>query len=363
MKKTLSMLLTFVLCAGVLAGCGSSEAPSSAPEQSSQSEASETSSEASEPASSEESSEPESSEPATSDAAAIRVSALKGPTAMGMVKLMQDAEDGTTQNNYEFTIATTDEIVPLISKGELDIAAVPANLASVLYNNTEGKVKVLAINTLGVLYVVEKGETIQSVADLAGKTVYSTGKGATPEFALNHVLTQNGIDPATGLTIEYKSEAAEIIPLLAQGENGIAIVPQPFVTTALAKVEGLRVALDWTEQWDSISTDGSSMVTGVVVVNSAFAEENPDAVKTFMAEYAASTAYTETNTSEAALLVEKYGIVDAAIAEKAIPACNITYIDGADMKEKLSGYLNVLVQQNPQSVGGALPDDAFYYIP
>lgn len=344
MKKPLSLIFALLLCVGLFSGCGTSQAP--APAES--------------PDAPDVSVQPEES---LNLPEKVRVSALKGPTAMGMVKLMQDAEDGATQNSYDFTIATTDEIVPLISKGELDIAAVPANLASVLYNNTEGKVQVLAINTLGVLYVVEKGESIQSVSDLAGKTLYATGKGATPEFALNYVLNQNDIDPAVGLAIEYKSEAAEIIPLLAQGEGGVAMVPQPFVATALAKVEGLRVALDWTSEWDKVATDGSSLVTGVVVVSRAFAEQYPDAVKIFMEEYAASTAYTETNLSEAAQLVGKYGIVDAAIAEKALPACNITFIDGAAMKEKLSGYLAVLHQQNPQSVGGALPDDAFYYVP
>lgn len=351
MKRTVLLLLALVLCLGLLAGCTAGG---------SQSEPAQTSSE--EPS--------DSSDPEQQDAPAdlvlpdtVRVAALKGPTAMGMVKLMQDHEDGSAQLGYDFAITTTDDIVPKITKGEIDIAAVPANLASVLYNNTEGKVQVLAINTLGVLYVVEKGESIQSVADLKGKTIYSTGKGTTPEFALNHVLTQNGIDPAADVTIEYKSEAAEIIPLLAQSEGGIAIVPQPFVTTALSKVEGLRVALDWTKEWDTVSQDGSSLVTGVVIVRKEFAEQYPDAVALFCEEYAASTAYAQSNVAETAQLVEKQGIVDAAIAEQALPACNITYIDGSAMQEKLAGYLGVLYAQNPQSVGGALPDEGFYYLP
>lgn len=292
----------------------------------------------------------------------IRVSALKGPTAMGMVKLMQDSSEGKTKNSYEFTLATTDEIVPKISKGEIDIAAVPANLASVLYNNTEGKYQVLAINTLGVLYVVEKGNSIQSVGDLKGKTIYATGKGSTPEFSLNYVLSRHGLVPGKDLAVEYKSEAAEIIPLLVKDANAVAMLPQPFVTTAQMRVEGLRIALDWTKEWDASAPDGSSLVTGVMIVRKEFAETYPQALKTFAEEYQASTRYANSNVPETALLVGSFGIVDSKIAEKALPYCNITYIDGLSMKEKLGAYLKVLYDQNPKSIGAKLPDEGFYYI-
>lgn len=354
MKKVLSLVTSLLLCAGLLAGCSGTSSSSQVEVSSAQ-------------ASSEVSSLPASEASSVASTAdlvlpeTVRVAALKGPTAMGMVKLMEDSENGLTVPNYEFAITTTDEIVPNITKGEVDIAAVPANIASVLYNNTDGAVQVLAINTLGVLYVVEKGDAVQSVEDLRGKTIYATGKGATPEYALNYVLTQNGIDPTTDVTIEYKSEAAEILPLLAQNEDAIAILPQPFVTSAMANVEGLRVALDWTQEWDAVAEDGSSLVTGVVVVRTEFAQEYPDAVAAFCEEYAASTAYAQTNVEETAALIGEYGIVDAAIAEVALPACNITYIDGDEMQVMLSGYLAVLFAQEPTSVGGTLPDEAFYY--
>ena len=328
MKKAISAILAAIICTMFLLGCQNGEAGPTAPGES----------------------------PET-----VRVAALKGPTAMGMVKLMDDSEAGKTGLSYQFTIGTTDAIVPQITKGELDIAAVPANLASVLYNNTEGKIKVLTINTLGVIYLVEKGESISSVSGLAGKTIYSTGKGATPEYSLNYVLSQNGIDPESGVNVEYKSEAAEIIPLLAQSENGIALLPQPFVATALNKVPGLRIALDWTEEWDKVSGGESGMVTGTIVVRSEFLEKYPDAVATFLEEYAASTKFAQDNVEENAALVGKYEIVDAEIAKQALPYCNITCITGENMKNTLSGYLKVLFEQNPQSVGGKMPDDAFYY--
>lgn len=357
MKKLISLALSILLAAGMFAGCSTgSSSSSSSTVQSSSSEALTESSLASSSSTTEEIEAPVEMPDVT------RVSALKGATAMGMVKLMHDSDNDETRGNYDFTIATIDEIVPKISTGSLDIAAIPANLASVLYHNTEGAVQVLAINLLGTLYVVEKGESIQSVADLAGRTIYSTGKGATPEFALNHVLTANSIDPLKDINVEFKSEAAEIIPLLAQSADGVAILPQPFVTTALANVPGLRVALDWTEEWDKVSTDSGSLVTGVMIVRKEFAEKYPEAVKIFATEYEASTRFTETNLEEAAALVGEYGIVDASVAEKAIPACNITYIDGLEMMDKLSGYLGVLAGQNPQSVGGSLPDENFYYL-
>ncbi|SEA22073.1 NitT/TauT family transport system substrate-binding protein [Pseudobutyrivibrio sp. ACV-2] len=297
----------------------------------------------------------------------VRVAALKGPTAMGMVQLMEAAEnDDTATNHYEFSIsAAPDELTPSIVQGNVDIAAVPANLASVLFNKTEGKVQVLAINTLGVLYIVENGDTIQSVSDLKGKTIYASGKGATPEFALNYMLSSNGIDPEKDVTIEYKSEHAECVAALANDEDGVAMLPQPFVTTALMQNDSMRIALDMTKEWEnSAKNSGSSasLVTGVVVARTDFVNEHPDAVKLFLEQYEASTAYTNDSVDEASELIEKYDIIKAAVAKQAIPYCNITFIAGSEMKDKLSGYLEELFNQNPQAVGGKLPTDEFYYI-
>lgn len=293
----------------------------------------------------------------------IRVASLKGPTTMGLVKLMQDDEAGEAQNDYTFTMeGTADAIVPAIVRGELDIALVPCNLASVLYNNTEGAVQVLAINTLGVIYVIESGDSIQSVADLAGKTLYSTGQGTTPEFALNYILEKNGLDPASDVTIEYRAEATEVAAAAIADQTAIAVLPQPYVTTVLNQNENMRVALSLTEEWDKVG-EGSAMITGVVVARRAFAEENPEAVAAFLEEYAASTAFVNENPAEAAVWIGELGIATAEIAEQAIPACNIVCITGEEMQEKVSGYLEALYAQNPEAVGGNLPDADFYYLP
>ncbi len=309
--------------------------------------------------------QPTDDEPAA-DPVAVRTSALKGPTAMGLVKFMSDAEAGElTDNDYEFQIvASPDEVTPLIAKDEVDIAAVPANLASVLYNKTEAGVRVIAINTLGVLYICELGDSIQSVADLKGKTIYASGKGSTPEYGLQYVLEKNGLTVGTDVTIEWKSEHAECVQALATAEGeAVAMLPQPFVTTAQAQNDQIRVALDLTEEWDKVQTgdEKSSMITGVAIVRAAFADENPAAVDAFLAHYAESVDFVNDDVEAAAQLVGDYDIVPAAVAEKAIPECNIVCITGADMAEQLSGYLAVLADQNPEAVGGALPGDDFYY--
>ncbi len=308
------------------------------------------------------------------DPVTVRVAALKGPTAMGMVKLMSDsdaaAESGeeTTGNTYDFTLAASaDEVSPKLMQGELDIACVPANLASVLYNRTDGGIVTLAVNTLGVLYIVENGNSVASMADLAGKTIVASGKGSTPEYALRYLLTENGIDPDTGVTIDWKSEHSECVASLASGAATIAMLPQPFVTVAQTQLPDLRVALDLTEEWDALD-NGSALLTGVVVARADFVEEHPTAVEEFLTSYAESVEWVNANTAEAAKLIGGYDIVDAAVAEKALPYCNIVCITGSEMKDMLSGYLQVLFDAAPASVGqdaetgeGGLPGDDFYY--
>ena len=301
------------------------------------------------------------------DPVTVRVAALKGPTAMGMVKLMSDsdaaAESGeeTTGNTYDFTLAASaDEVSPKLMQGELDIACVPANLASVLYNRTDGGIVTLAVNTLGVLYIVENGNSVQSMADLAGRTIAASGKGSTPEYALRYLLSENGIDPDTGVTIDWKSEHSECVAALASGSATIAMLPQPFVTVAQTQLPDLRVALDLTEEWDALD-NGSALLTGVVVARADFVEEHPAAVEQFLTSYAESVEWVNDNTADAAQLIGDYGIVDAAVAEKALPYCNIVCITGTEMMDKLSGYLSVLWEQDEASVGGAMPNDDFYY--
>ena len=299
----------------------------------------------------------------------IRVVALKGPTAMGMVQMMDASAEGgeLASRGYTFTIESAiDAVTPQIVQGKADIAAVPANLASVLYNNTKGEIQVLAVNTLGVLYIVESGDTVHSVEDLRGKTIYASGKGATPEYALNYILSRNGLDPEKDVTIEWKSEHAECLAMLMAQENAIALLPQPFVTTAMMKADSLRVALDLNEAWSALQAgaeEPSALLTGVVVVRKAFAEENREAVAAFLADYQASVDFVNGETEAAAELVGKFDIVPAAVAAKALPACNITLIAGEEMQQKLSGYLAVLFEQNPKAVGGQLPGDDFYYMP
>ena len=327
MKKKLAVFLAALLVATGLTACGQKEEVSSEP------------------------------------AVTAKVAALKGPTSMGMVKMMADQKDAK-EKNYEFTIGSSpDEIAPKFLKGEFDIVALPSNLASILYNKSQGKVQVLAINTLGILYLMENGDSVKSIEDLKGKTVYSSGKGAVPEYAFNYILKANGLNPDTDLRVEYKSEHTEALAALLNDKSGLAVLPQPFATVASLKNKDLRTALDLSKEWDKASKNAkSTMITGVVVVNKDFAAKYPEKIKKFMADYKASIDYTNTNVDDAAKLIEENNIVPAAVAKKAIPQCNITYIDGSDMKDKLSGYLQVLFEANPKSIGGNMPADDFYYV-
>lgn len=342
MKKILCLILSSILLGTMLIGCGEKDNNSSENKQ-------------------------ETKTNQTSEKTVVHVGAMTGPTGMGMVKLMEDADKKTTANDYKFTLLSgVDEVVPKVAQGEVDIMAVPANLASVLYKKTDSKVKVIGINTLGVLYIVEKGENIKDIKDLKDKTIYASGKGATPEYALNYILKSNGLEPGSDVTIEYKSEQSEVVAALAKNEKGIAMLPQPFVTTASQKDSNIKIALDLSKEWDSIEKDKqekSTMVTGVVVVRKEFLDSNTEAVNKFLEEYKKSTEYVNANIEESATLMENYKIVPSAVAKKAIPYCNITLIQGDKMKENLSGYLKVLMEQNPKSIGGALPDEQFYYIP
>ena len=342
MKKLVSLLLALSLCLG-LAACSAQPASQAKPTAT---PATETQAPA---------------EPTGEEGVVCRIAGLKGPTTMGLVNLMKKAESGETSQAYEFsTYGTADEIVPLLTQGELDVAAIPANLASTLYAKTQGGVQAMAVNTLGVLYVVTTDDSIQSLEDLKGKTVLSTGKGTTPEYLLRYLLQEGGIDPDQDLTLEYKSEATEVVSTMA-ADSGypVAVLPQPYVTIAQSQMENLRVAISLTEEWNKYNED--PLITGVTVVRKEFAQEHPEVMAALAADYKASVEAACNDVETTAALCEEYGLVPkAAIAQKALPACNIVYMDGEEMKAALELYLQVLYDADPASVGGQLPEDDFY---
>ena len=296
--------------------------------------------------------------PMLAKAEAVSVGALTGPTAMGMVKLLEDGKD-----TYEPTIlGAADELVPLILQGQVDIASVPANLAATLYNKTEGGITVLAVNVLGVLYIGEYNtEKLNTLADLKGQTIYATGKGSTPEYFLRYVLIQNGMDPDKDVNIEWKSEPSEVVALLNAEQKGIAMLPQPYVTAAAAQLgEGFRVALSLSDEWAALD-NGTLCTTAVVMARSEFVEQNPERAEAFLEEFDSSVQWVNENVADAAQLCGDYGIIKAPVAQKAIPQCNIVCLTGDAMKQALSGCLGVIFDQNPKAVGGTLPGDDFYY--
>lgn len=294
----------------------------------------------------------------TKEKTKINVAALNGPTGMGLVQLMDKMDQGKAEEDYTFTLAgAPDELTGKLTSGEVDIAALPTNLAATLYNKTEGKIKLIALNTLGTMYVVENGDTVQSIKDLDGKDVVSAGQGSTPQYTLDYLLAQNGVKA----NVTYKSEHAEVASALLSGKSKIAVLPEPFVTNVMAKNKDLRVAVDLTKAWDE-TKNGSQLVMGCLVARTEFLEQHPDAVQTFLKEYKESVDYVNNNTEEAAALVANYKILPSAeVAKSAIPKCNIVCITGANMKTTIGGYYEVLFNAEAKSVGGKLPDDAFYY--
>lgn len=331
MKKYVALLLAFVLMLCAMVGCGGDA--------------------------------PESSAPEADVKQAVNISVIAGPTGVGMVDLMQKQADGKAANAYTFNVVTApDQAVAAISNGTADIAAVPTNLASTLYKKTGGKVQVLALNTLGVLHILTNGEEVNSVADLRGKTIYTSGQGANPEYILKYVLEKNGINPATDVTIEYVADNDTLASVVANGTAKVAMVPEPKASSVMMQNKDVKRALNMTEEWNKVSGDDATLVMGCVIARKEFVEQNAAVVAKFLEEYKTSISAVQTDVEKAASLCETYAVIPkAALAKQAIPNCGLTYIDGTQMKKELSGYLSILHGYNPAAIGGAIPSDDFYY--
>ena len=336
-KRTLALMMSLILLLGITA-CGKPAATGSASDPTP------------------EISQPEVGEP-------TRVMVLSGPTGVGAAKMMADNAAAGDAAAYDFTVvAGNDEVAPALAKGEVDIACIATNMAANLYNK-QTDIQVLAVNTLGVLYVLEKGSSVSDISSLKGKTIYATGKAANPEYILNYVLTQNGVDPVKDVDIQWMTPQ-EVTAKMVASADGVCMLPVPAATALMMKDAGVREALNISAQWDAVSEN--PLVMGCVVVRTGFMEENPQLVEQFLAEYEASIDFMkdESNSAAAAEYVAQFGITaNAAIAAKAIPQCNLTYLAGEQMRTAIQSYYEVLFTADPAAIGGGNPDDAFYYIP
>ena len=348
LRKQLSLLLCGALMVSALAGCGGGNDSSSASGSDSAS-GSQTAS---------------STGDASSDSYELPdFMVLSGPTGVGAAKLMADNEAAAQEDKVlaSAVVEADNQVVSsALINGDADIAAVATNVAANLVNKNEGSIQVLAVNTLGVLYILEKGDAVTSMADLAGKTVYATGEGANPQYVLNYLLTENGVDPA-GVDIQWMT-AQEVTAQMVSSEDGICMLPVPAATALMIQDAGVRQALSLTDEWSKVS-DGQ-LAMGCIVARTDYIEENPQGVEAFLAAYEDSIEYMSNpdNLDDAAELVAQYGITaNAAIAKAAIPQCNLTYLAGDEMKTVLETYYQVLFAADPASIGGALPYDSFYY--
>ncbi len=301
----------------------------------------------------------------------IRLATLKGPTGMGMAKLICDYRSQLLSSKVEniiyseiSTISDPTMIVSSLTAGQADIAACPLNLAASLYNKTDGGIQMLAINTLGVLYILEKGNTIKTIADLKDKTIYATGQGSTPEYVLNYVLKQNGLTVGEDVFVEFKAEHSELTALAASGGADICMLPEPNVTTAMTKNKDLRVAINMTDEWSAVCKKNgvdSTLAQGCVVATKDFIEKHPDDLATFMEQYKNSVEYINSSDDAAATIVRAEIIDNEAVAKTAIPNCHITFVTGEEMKTIASQNFEVLYSADPKAVGGKIPDEGIYF--
>lgn len=301
---------------------------------------------------------------APADKVKLRIGVLKGPTGMGIVQIMERREQGDTELDYEFTVAgAPTDMAGLIASGNLDIALLPTNMAAALYNKTEGKVKLIHINTLGVMSIVGSGsETFADIKDLRGKTIIAAGQGAAPEFVLNYILEQNGLDPKSDVTIDFKSEHTEVASLLLNKKNDLALLAEPFTTSVLMQDNTNKIVFDLTREWEKVAENNAKLVMGAAVVRTEFLAAHPEAVEIFLRDFDASQQFVNADPGAAARLIEKFDIFKAAVAAKAIPGSYIVSLTGAEMKGDASVFLKVLFDNDPKSIGGKLPEEDFYYL-
>ncbi|MGE4215040.1 MAG: ABC transporter substrate-binding protein [Anaerotignaceae bacterium] len=357
MKRIFSIIIAVMLVFSAFTGCTKKETTPAANETQTETPAPEENAQAE--------NEDKAQEPVKAEKDEMKIALLKGPTAMGAVMLMDETENGKVFGNYNFEVLTTpDEVSAKLISGEVDVAAVPVNLASVLYNKNEGEIQIAAINTLGILYILENGNTIQSLSDLSGKTIYATGQGAVPEYVLQYILLKNGV---TDCKVEFMQTHAELAAAVAAGEVEIAMLPEPFASVAISKNSDVRVALDVAKCWDEYSYQeekvANTLPMGCIVVRKEFVDAHEKEFSKFLDEYEYFIEVVNEDPENAAKYVVSYDIIDdEAVAASSIPNCNITFIDGSKMLRLVENFLNTMYEANPKAIGGTVPNEDFYYV-
>ena len=297
----------------------------------------------------------------TAEKTTMKIAAISGPTGMCMVSLMEETALGNAKHDYKFTVVTDPtQIVGKITSKEFDIAAVPTNMASAIYQKTSGGISVLALNTSGNLFIIEKNNTVSKIADLKGKTVYATGQGANPEFILNYVLKKNGLTVGTDVKVQYVADAKALVGVFKQNSDAILLAPQPAAASILGAIKGSKTVIDMTKEFENAA--GKKMYMGCIVVRNEFLEQNELAVKEFLKEYEASVNVILNDVEKGAALCEKYEIIpQAAVAKRAIPTSGVCFVAGAEMKTALQEYLSICLAEMPKLIGGKLPGEEFYF--
>lgn len=303
----------------------------------------------------------------STDATEVNVGMIMGPPSMGMGWMIHENEEGNTYNDYNFEVGGVDytALASKLNTGDYDIIHCPSNVGAILYNNKDLKeeVEVIDISNLGLLYILTTDDSIKSMDDLKGRTVYSIGEGGPPEYTFGYLLDQEGL--SDDVNFSFRSTPFEVLNLLQDEENSIVLLPQPFVEVAKLLVPDLKVPIDITEEWDNLKLEsGAESVTTITIVRKKFLEEHEQAVVEYLNLLKKSVAYSLSHVDEAAEWTDTYEtFLNPEVAADAIPYVNMCAITGQEMKEKLEGFLKIMYDYNPDAVGGSMPDDDFYYIP
>jgi NitT/TauT family transport system substrate-binding protein len=293
----------------------------------------------------------------------VVVESLRGPTGLGIAKLAGDNPilPGDFDVEYRFSSAP-DVTVSNVLSGEADIAALPTNVAARLYS-AGVPYRILAVNTLGVLYIVSTDPAIEDLGDLEGRELLVSGRGANPDIILRALLEGRGIDPDEDLAIRYANHT-EAAQLLLSGREQSALLPEPFVTRVLQQSPGARIAVDIQEEWQRQLGAGSTIGLGCIVVHNRLVEEEPAFVATFLEEYLASVEWVRSNPEQAGPIVEELGVgFTAEEAREAIPRANLVGLFGVEAYRAIDPYFRALYAFDPASLGGSLPGQDLFVMP
>lgn len=279
-----------------------------------------------------------------------KLAVFNGVTSLGVAKLVKDRGYA-----YESSLYTDlSEVENLIKNGGADMAAVPVESAARLFNETKGAVKIIAVNNLGVLHLVTGDESIKTLADLKDKTVYATGKGTAYEHIMNFIFEKNAISPK----VEYVATEAELVTLAIEGKADICIIPEPYATKVVFENTKMKRVIDLSDEWNKFSE--APLVQGVIVARTEYIEQNPEYIEQFLFQNEISVNFLNENIDAGAdMLYNGQYFSTFDLARECVPACNLYFMKGEEMKAAVKVVYDVLPAE---LTGGTVSADGICFV-